>query len=200
MKKNYLLVGAGILALGAASLTPISAAQTEVTVGVSDTKPPVISMDVPATIPMAVVTDATKAADKPTVMIGTSTTGVTDPGVHGTGSAILGEGTGAFNFKNTGTTAAKVTGATIVNTAGSGWTLTSAAPGAANEMSLDLGGFTTGANLLPGTTGALAGTDLNVGVGATTQVTVKAIVGGTNADYTNKADATVFHVNWTIGA
>lgn len=204
MKKRALYSGLSVLALGAMAIMPTHAATTDVTVGVTDTPPAVISVNVPASVPMAVVVDKTQAAAAPTLLVGSTTK--TIGGLNGVDPTNPASAVADLKFENAGTTDVQVTKATVDNVKGSIWTLASAAvanTATTNVHELNLGFDTLNTlatDITPGTSKDITGAAIDITKGAAKYVKMTGKVGGTNADYTNEADALAFHVTWTIAA
>lgn len=186
MKKKTVFTGVGALIMCISMAAPICAAQTEVSVGVAETAPKVVSVDVPTNFAMAVVADKNKPTEAPQLLLGSTT--------------VTQEGKAEMAFVNKGQTKAEILDATVNNVVGSGWKLTNLTPTAAQEMQLSVGSLALNGPINGGGSGKLEGTPIELEMNSTSHVQVKAAIGGTNADYTKKADAVAYHITWTIKA
>ncbi|MBS6762980.1 MAG: hypothetical protein KH304_05280 [Clostridium sp.] len=199
MKKKVVgIVMASTLLLGTAT-TALAAGNpaggtTDVYVGVTNTTPANISVTVPTALAIAVVS----ADSQVTTLMGNYM--VDDGGnITMSGDASQGIKDQRVTFVNNGDVAAKVTGAKIINSHGSKWTIDNTA-GSAHELSLKLNSVLAG-TIAPDNNATITLNDFALPANEVAHMAAEVKAGGTAGDYsTPEKSAKSFVIEWNIAA
>lgn len=195
-----LTMGSTMPAFAAEKPNP-SGGNSDVYVGVTTTTPENVSVTVPTSLAIAVVSDST--AHTVETLMGNYMVGA-DGTVANGGDAAQGIKDQRVTFVNTGDVAAKVVSAKIVNSYGSKWTLQDAVTNATTDkykMSMKFNNVGTG-TITPDNNATINfGAGYDIAANQVTHMPAAVEAGGVDTDYTAiEASAKTFVVEWNIQA
>lgn len=169
---------------------------TDVYVGVTTTTPENISITVPTALAIAVVSDQT--AQTVTTLMGNYMVNA-DGSVTTSGDAVQGIKEQRVTFVNNGAVAAQVSGARIVNSYSSKWTISDAAASPYN-LSLSLNDVKAG-TIAPDNNSTITLNNFALPANQVTHMKAEVKAGGAYTDYTDvKESAKSFVIEWNIKA